>query len=168
MQSKVKENDKAIVALQELAEEFDITPNNGEAQSYLDKHTGQVHHFENYIVEMVENGDADEISSHSEWERDLVAEVKVILNDIDGERYVDFPGDYEPNHYEIMSEFSSNYPNERICDDLCRTIRGGGCFRRFREAIARFGIEEEWYSYKHRELLNFAREWCERNNIDCV
>lgn len=65
----------------------------------------------------------------------------------------------------MMEEFSEGFADEHIRDCLCIAIEGSGAFRRFKNTIRRFGIEEQWYAYKDRAMLKFARKWCEENDI---
>lgn len=43
-----------------------------------------------------------------------------------------------------------------IRDGLCIALDGPGAFRRFKTALRRFHMEEEWYAYKEEEMLDFA------------
>jgi hypothetical protein len=62
---------------------------------------------------------------------------------------------------------------ERFClslDDplretMYRSIKGSGAFRRFKENIRRYGIEDTWYKYRDEKIKEIAREWCEYYEI---
>jgi hypothetical protein len=44
-------------------------------------------------------------------------------------------------------------------------IRGRGAFRRFKDCILKYEIEEEWYRFRQEELEKIAIEWLEVNHI---
>jgi hypothetical protein len=48
---------------------------------------------------------------------------------------------------------------------LVYQIRGSGAFRRFKDAIRRHGIEDEWYQFRDQALEEIAIEWLESNGI---
>jgi hypothetical protein len=48
---------------------------------------------------------------------------------------------------------------------LYEAIHGKGAFRWFRHSLDRFGLREQWYSFRHSALEEIAREWLETNDI---
>ena len=38
----------------------------------------------------------------------------------------------------------------------------------FKDAIIRFGIEENWYRFREEALKDIAIRWCERNDITFI
>lgn len=51
-------------------------------------------------------------------------------------------------------------------DKLESAIQGRGAFRRFRDGIRRFHLEQEWYDYQAAEYKKLAARWCEDNGIE--
>jgi hypothetical protein len=72
------------------------------------------------------------------------------------------------NEYEIMEDFCLTVTNQRKQDTLLRIITGKGAFRRFKDKIIDFEIEDQWYSYRDERFKQIAIEWCQDNNIDFV
>lgn len=48
---------------------------------------------------------------------------------------------------------------------LCNAISGNGAFRRFKDIIERYDIENQWYDYRDKSLKKLAVDWCNENNI---
>ncbi len=48
---------------------------------------------------------------------------------------------------------------------MCSAIKGRGAFRRFRDQIYRYEIEEDWYAYLDEALKQMAIDWCQENGI---
>jgi len=44
-------------------------------------------------------------------------------------------------------------------------LRGKGAFQRFKDALERVCLVDEWYEYRRKAYIKAAREWCERNDI---
>jgi hypothetical protein len=45
-------------------------------------------------------------------------------------------------------------------------IKGSDAFRRFKDAIHDYGIENDWYKYHNNALKEIAIEWCQENDIE--
>jgi len=82
--------------------------------------------------------------------------------------YIELPGKWKINEYNIMENFCGSIRNEKISNALYYAIRGRGAFRRFKDAIIRFGIEENWYRFREEALKDIAIRWCERNDITFI
>lgn len=50
-------------------------------------------------------------------------------------RYFTLPDKYDIHEYSIIQRFVYDLPEGRLQDELCRAIRGGGAFRRFKDTI---------------------------------
>jgi hypothetical protein len=50
-------------------------------------------------------------------------------------------------------------------DELLDAIRGRGAFRRFKDAIHRFGIADEWYRFREEAFEEIAADFLEVNGI---
>ncbi len=53
-----------------------------------------------------------------------------------------------------------------MSDLLYSLIKGSGAFRRFKDAIYRYGIEDEWHSYRNNALKEIAIEWRREHGIE--
>ena len=49
---------------------------------------------------------------------------------------------------------------------LNNSIRGRGAFRRFKDAVHRLGIADEWYRFRDQAYKETAIEWCGDNGVE--
>ena len=103
-----------------------------------------------------------DIDSYPDWKQEKLKIAEDILNTFD---YIKLPEDYEIDDYAIMKNFCNSLENEEIKDKLLAAIKGKGAFRRFKDNIYEFGIEDKWYEYREKAYREIAINWCERNNI---
>jgi hypothetical protein len=64
-----------------------------------------------------------------------------------------------------MTDYCHTVTNPKIAGDLFHSISGRGAFRRFKNAVRRHGIEQNWYRFKDEAYKEIAREWCKENGI---
>ena len=64
-----------------------------------------------------------------------------------------------------MEEFVFSLQDIKIREVLACAISGKGAFRRFKETIKKYGIEDQWYKYQHEQLQKKAIEWCRQNGL---
>ncbi len=125
--------------------------------------------FTSYEIEYYYNTESGEIVIHtdplitgqdsSETEADLEANF---------DKYIRLPTKYEINEYHIMEEFVWSLPEGKMQDELERAIHGRGAFRRFKDMVYDFGIEEKWFDYKAAAYKNIAVDWCKDNDIEYI
>lgn len=82
------------------------------------------------------------------------------------EDYIPLPGQYDINEYRIMEDFIYELPSGREQDALEAAIRGKGAFRRFKDRLYDFNLQEKWYKYRDACYERVARDWCERFGIE--
>jgi hypothetical protein len=129
---------------------------------YLDTNTGEVIMLSDEEFNAVE--DDEPIENYPEWHRELITLARLVLEDKLG-RFVPLPTSFDIHEYSIMERFSRKYPDIGISQELCELIQGRGAFRRFKDAIHEYGIQDEWYKYKDAALVDIAKEWCEDHGI---
>lgn len=64
------------------------------------------------------------------------------------EDYIPLPRQYDMNEYRMMEEFIYDLPAGRAQDALDVAIRGKGAFRRFKDRLYDFDLQEKWYKYR--------------------
>ena len=69
------------------------------------------------------------------------------------------------NDYDIMQKFIDNIKNIEIRNDLYNITIGKGSFKRFKDALLRYDLLKNWYSFRDNEYKNIAKDWCNKNNI---
>ena len=110
-----------------------------------------------------ELGNEDDIGQYEDWEQESIKEaIEIIENWND---YIELPDKNEIHEYNIMEKFCYSIEDERLSNKLCSVISGRGAFRRFKDAINRYDLEDSWYAYKDKILYKIARDWCEVNKI---
>ena len=168
-----------VVSLRDMVDELQTLSH--ESNAYLKKTTGKVITIRDddfdfvrsmeEIFDEVEEGD-DEVESnndssgYSDLETEFFQDIKnVILLDDD---YIKLPTKFDIHEYEIMERFGLSLPNEKIRDTLLRKIRGSGAFRRFRDTIFQYGVEEDWYRFRDGAYKEIAISWLEGHGFAYV
>src|SRR3990172_7401768 len=127
------------IKIDDIAAQLEVSFDTG--NSYLNKLTGELRYIADDIFEHLdgtEEGDAFE--DLPDWERDLVMVAKEIS---ETDNYVQLPGKFEINEYQIMEKFCLSIIDERLRDEMYYSIKGGGAFRRFKDNIYQHGIEKD-------------------------
>lgn len=162
---------KAKIAeiVDELQMQFDEWP------SFLNSKTGKV---VNVSTESLNK--AELIIEQREEEEYSEEALAAILNDDDMEdvlklaievewnfeNYIRLPDQFELDEYSMMEDFCYSIKNEKQSNALLEAISGKGAFRRFKDKIQYFGIQDDWYAYRDECLKQVAIKWCEANNIE--
>ncbi|MHC4203269.1 MAG: UPF0158 family protein [Planctomycetota bacterium] len=133
-----------------------------ESSSYLNTKTGEVVLMTDYAMRAAE--DDEPLEDVPDWERELVEIAREIINET-GE-YISLPTKFDIDEYSIMENFCMSLDKQEIGDILCDLISGSGAFRRFKDAIYKYGVENEWYTYRDNAMKEIAIEWCGENNIE--
>lgn len=146
-----------------------------ELDRYLDMETGEVIMVSDVekrlafqIVEAEEapgntSKSVRDLSSFSEYEREAI---QIAINIVDNpERYKLLPKMTTSEKYDIMEAFCYQVKSERDREVLLGAIQGKGAFGRFREALLRLEIEQDWFAYQSAETIKYAIEWCEKNKV---
>jgi len=84
---------------------------------------------------------------------------------IGSDDYLLLPGKFDIHEYRIIEVFCYSLADDMIKENLLHKIKGSGAFRRFKDAIHEYGIEQEWYRFRQKELEKIAIEWLEANQI---
>ena len=154
------------VNLIELVDAFQGISDDDTYRGFVDKRDGRIYSFEARhlaIAGFYLDGDDCEGCPAEQFEIDKARES---TDRYDREFVVPFPDKYEMRDYDIMEEYAEAQPDVRIAHQLRCAIRGKGAFRKFREAVTRFGFLDDWYAYRDSAMLERARRWCVRNGID--
>jgi hypothetical protein len=133
-----------------------------ESASFLDTKTGEVVLMTDYAMRAAE--DDEPIEDVPEWERELVEIAREILAETG--RYIQLPTKYDIDEYSIMENFCMSLEKKEIGNILYDLISGSAAFRRFKDAIHKYGVEDEWYQYRDNAMKELAIEWCRQNNIE--
>jgi len=132
-----------------------------ESASFLNKKTGEVVLMTDYAMRAAEENEPFE--DVPDWEKELVSIAREILADTGD--YIQLPTKYDIDEYSIMENFCMSLDRQEIGDILYDLISGSGAFRRFKDAVYKYGVEDEWYKYRDNAIKEIAIEWCRENNI---
>ena len=159
------------VSLRDLVDELQMLSNEGTA--YVNKVTGKVititeedvamAEIDNEIEAELEDADDETMGEVSDLETQFHKEVKKILA-LDSD-YLKLPSKFDIDEYEIMERFCLSFPDGEVSDVLPGKIRGSGAFRRFKDAIYQYGIENDWFKYRDEGYKEIAIAWLESNGL---
>ena len=93
-------------------------------------------------------------------------EVSAAIDEDEDDRFIPLPSRHEINEYGMLRDFVESLPDGDEKYTLQMSINGRGAFRRFKDTVRRFDLEEKWYSYRDKEYARVARRWCEDNDIE--
>ena len=130
--------------LNEAAEEFEMISD--EHQLFYNIETGE---FEVYI---------DPIYSGIEMD----------CEKYEGDNWISTPSQYDFREYDIMESFADSVTVTPTREILFFSLEGKGAFRRFKDALLRVGLRDEWFAFKRRAYIKIAREWCIKNGIEYI
>jgi hypothetical protein len=147
------------VKLQAIIEELEIQFD--EPRTFLNIQTGEI--ISVTLDDLRAAEDEEQFDHLPEWEQ----EDRKVANDIfeNFENYKELPTKYELNEYEIIQDFCLTVGDESKQAILLSSIKGKGAFRRFKDKISDFEMEDKWYSYRDERYKQIAIKWCLDNNI---
>jgi len=150
------------VKLQSIIEELEMQFE--ESRTFLNIETGEI-----IIVtseELIAAEEEEPLDHLPDWQQE---DRKVAIDVIENfENYKELPTKYEINEYEIMEEYCLTISDQVKRDTLLKAIKGKGAYRRFKDKIINFDIEEQWYSFRDERYKEIAIEWCQDNNVDYI
>ena len=147
-----------VVSLRDVVDEMDVM--NDEFHAYLNKETGELVTITDEEINAIEND--DDWGEYPEWQQEELAKAKKILDTSD---YLPLPSKFDIHEYAIMERFCYSVEDPKLSDELSYQIRGSGAFRRFKDAIHRYGVEDDWYRFRDKAFQEIAIEWLESNGI---
>ncbi len=145
------------VSLREILEGMEFQSD--EVTAYLHRPTGRVLSVSDEALQAAEEGAGAE-SGVEEFE---LTDARGIVEA--GDDYLPLPDRLEIDEYRMMERFAAGVADPAVRAELGDTLRGQGAFRRFKDAVRRFGVAEEWYRYRDRGYEDVARAWCEAHGL---
>ena len=135
-----------------------------EIRSFLETETDEVVSISDDDVSAAEEEDYQE--SYPVWQHNLIQKAKQILDDAKG-GYIALPSSFDIDEYRMMEKFALSF-GEEISNCLYTAIKGRRAFRRFKDEVARLGIEKDWHKFRDKKYKELTREWCEDNSIKYI
>ena len=150
-----------VVSLRDFIIHMDVFSD--EYHAYLDKRTGELVTISDEEISIVEE-DLNPME-YPEWQQPVIKKAKQVLEE---EEYLSLPSKYDIHEYSIMERFCNSIEDGELSEELNYQIRGSGAFRRFKDAIHRNNITDDWYRFRERALEEIAKDWLKANGIDYI
>jgi hypothetical protein len=150
------------VSLKSVVNEMDVISD--DVTAYINKKTGELCAVSEEEANIIEAGNEDD-EFIPEWQKEILPKVREVLESDD---FVALPDQFEIHEYSIMERYCLSLSDEGLQDGLFRAIRGSGAFRRFKDAIHRKEIQDDWYHFRNEVLKSIATDFLESEGIDFV
>ncbi|HXK27960.1 MAG TPA: UPF0158 family protein [Candidatus Binatia bacterium] len=148
----------AIVSLHDVIEQLELVSD--EATAYINRKTGELITLTDEVLALAE--DPDEAAEVAEWQKDLLPKAQEVLASQD---FIPLPGKFEIHEWSIMERFARSLTDTAASDELEAAVHGRGAFRRFKDAVHRLGIADEWYRFREAALEEIAIGFLEAHGI---
>ena len=148
----------AIVSLRDVVEQMDQWSD--EATAYINRKTGELITLTHEELALAE--DPDEALDAPQWQKDLLPKAQEVLASGD---FIPLPSKFDIHEWSIMERFAQSLTDTAASDELDAAIHGRGAFRRFKDAVHRLGISDEWYRFRESALEEIAIEFLEEHGI---
>jgi Uncharacterised protein family (UPF0158) len=149
----------AIVSLRDVIDEMEMSSD--EATSYINRKTGELITLTHEELALAE--DPDEAGEAAEWQKDILPKAREVATSGD---FIPLPGKFEIHEWSIMERFARSITDAAVNDELQAAVHGGGAFRRFKDALHRLGIADEWYRFRDAALEEIAVDFLEAQGIE--
>src|SRR5881628_1080796 len=134
-----------IVSLRDFIEEIDLVTD--EATAYINRKTGE-------LITLTH----EEAAEAPQWQKDLLPKAREVMA---SEDYIPLPSKFEIHEWSIMERFAQSHTDAAVSDELDAALHGRGAFRRFKDAVHRLGIADDWYQFRDAALEEIAIEFLE-------
>jgi hypothetical protein len=148
----------ATVSLKKVVDEIELLLDDTWT-AYLNRHTGELY---TVTVEQADAVDDPDDSSLEDWQREDLPKVREILESGD---WLALPTKFDLHEYQIMKAFSLAHADEDQREQLLEAISGRGAFRFFKNLVHRWGIQQQWYDYRNREIERIVADWLDAQEI---
>lgn len=101
------------------------------------------------------------------WTGETDEDLEALL-EAEPSRFLRFPTKYEIHEYRIMENFVKAMPAGKIQKELSNALRGQGAFRRFKNSIRYYEIEQLWYDYRDHAYREIAICWCNDHDLKYI
>jgi hypothetical protein len=147
-----------IVSLRDVVEQMDLWTD--EATAYINRKSGELITLTHEELALAEN--PEEAEDAPQWQKDLLPKAQEVLA---SEDFIPLPSKFEIHEWSIMERFAESLANRAVSDELDAAIHGPGAFRRFKDAVHRLGITDEWHRFREAALEEIAIEFLEEHGI---
>jgi hypothetical protein len=150
------------VSLKSVVNEMDVISD--EVTAYINKKTGELCAISEEEANIIEEGKEDD-EFIPDWQKEILPKVREVVESND---FVALPDQFEIHEYSIMERFCLSLSDEGLQDELLYAIHGSGAFRRFKDAIHRKGVQDDWYRFRGEAFKSIASDFLESEGVDFV
>jgi hypothetical protein len=100
-----------------------------------------------------------------EWQRESVLLANELIDNPDG-AFIDLPNKEDIDEYRMMEGFIMTIDDEKASSVLWEAIEGRGAFRRFKDKVHQYDLQDAWYGYRDARYEEIAMEWCKTHHIE--
>ena len=106
------------------------------------------------------------MDDYPEWQLEDIRTTKEFLYNEDD--YLALPTKFDLDEYRLMEKFCLSVENRGVSETLYSSIKERGAFRRFKDAVHRLDLADEWYQYRNQAIRQIAIDWCDLNKIKFI
>ncbi len=147
-----------VISLRDFVDEAQALSD--DQRAYLNKTTGEFTTITNDDIAVVESGNG--WSDYPEWKQSIFQNTAKVLSSND---YLKLPNRLEVQEYEFMERFCLSIANEEISYALFKKIHDSDAFRKFKDAISRYEIEDDWLRFIEESYKEIAIVWLESHGL---
>ena len=131
-----------------------------EATAYINRKTGELITLTHEELALAE--DPEEAEGAPQWQKDLLPKAQEALA---SEDFIPLPSKFEIHEWSIMERFAQSLTDPAASDEFDAAIHARGAFRRFKDAVHKLGMTEDWYRFRDAALEEIAIEFLEEHGI---
>jgi len=149
-----------VVSLRHVVDGLQMV--SSDTRAYLNRITGELTNLNVAELDLMEMAEEENVEDGPDWQREYYRKMEEILSSDD---YLVLPDSFEIHEYKIMQDFCYTIPDDNTSGLFLDMLHGSGAFRRFKDLIYRYGIENDWFAYKDQAYKQIAIAWLEREGI---
>lgn len=129
------------------------------SSAFLNRRTGEIVSCSHDELRAAEEDDA---GAETLWVRQALDTAKRVLSDAD---FLELPDKFDIHEHAIMKRFCLSLEDEELREELLSLLHGAGAFRRFKNAVHRYGMTDGWYRFRAQAIEAIARNWLEAHEL---
>lgn len=96
----------------------------------------------------------------------VLGDSDITAEDLEGDdRFIAMPTAENIDSYDIMKQFMATVDDGQVREKLTKAIHQKGAYRKFKDEVRFFGLEEKWYKFSDEKYERVALEWCKEHGV---
>ena len=149
------------ISLSAIVDELETL--NSEFYTYVNRTTGEIITVSNEDLVVAETD--YELDDFPAWQLDLLAAAQKILS---SDEFVRLPTSEDIHEWSIMQQFCYTLESDRQRRMLLDQLHGKGAFRKFKDTVNRYNLQEAWFAYYKAALRQIAADFLDAEGIAYV